>query len=806
MTDSKGLQKPHVGRALVVGALTASSALFATVPAAAQDGDEVARDGRLTEIVVTAQRRSETLQSVPISAEIVSGGMLAQQNLNSLVELAAVKPSVRVAEGGRNSDIYIRGTGSGESQSFDQSVGTFIDDIYHGRSRTSVGAFLDLERVEILKGPQTTYFGNNAIAGAFNIVTKKPTDEYEGWLRGLISAGSGRSSGEDGGQYAIEGSVNVPFSDAFGLRVAATYNGHDGYFFNTATNENGGEEERGAARATLRYNPDDRLDVTLKGEWSESTSTPGLFAVYENCPPPVRFGGPAGLCGIALGAGGPIGIETHEFANQEGAVRQLDTVESVLNIDYEIGDLTLTSTTGYYEYDFEYDQDTDSTDLELVHISAPEQFHQFSQELRISSPTGGQFEYMAGLYVQTDDLEVEQNINFFLLTPLIESIPPFAPLVPFLPLAQNVSAHQESETYSAFAAVTWNAANALSFTASLRGTVVDKELVNWEQDYGTATESWGGFVPFPDSVIPLAEALGLGETGTISLDRTDEGLMPGARIQYDMEDTMLYASYTRGFKAGGFNFADTTADPINLGFEPEYVDAFELGAKSELFDRRLRVNLALFLNDFSDLQVAVSGNNSSGGFTNFVRNAAESRSQGIELEASWAVNSYFTLSGAFTLLDSEYRDYQGAEPTEDQKLAFVLLDPANNDPDDAPRQDLSGHTTPFAPDFSGNVSGILVVPVSDRFELSMTGTLIFSSEYQLTATDDPLTVQPSYTRVDAGITFRPQEGPWAFDVIGKNLTDETIRTFSTITPTTFGTLLSNRQPYRSIAFQFRYDF
>lgn len=806
MTYSNKTQDFRAGHHFLAGALIAL-ALLATQPVAAQVSDDEVDDTLLPVIIVTAQRRSETLQSVPISAEILTGEEIATQNLNSLVEVAAVKPSVRVAEGGRNSDIFIRGTGSGESQSFDQSVGTFIDDIYHGRSRTSVGAFLDLERVEILKGPQTTYFGNNAIAGAFNIVTKKPTDEFEGWVRALVSPDSGRRSGEDGGQYAIEGALNVPLSDAFALRVAAAYNGHDGYFFNTATNRNGPEEERRSARATLRYNPDERLDLSLKAEWSESSSTPGLFAIYENCPPPVRFGGPAGLCAIALGAGGPIGIETHEFANQDGAVREFYTVETVLNVDYQIGDLTLTSTTGYYDYDFVYDQDTDSMDLELVHISAPEDFEQFSQEFRVSSPTGRDFEYMAGLYFQSDDLAVEQNINFFLLTPLIESVPPLAPLVPFLPLAQNVSAHQESETYSVFAALTWNLNDKLSLTTSLRGTIVDKELVSWEQDYGTATRSWGGFVPFPDSVIPLAEALGLGAAGTISLDRTDEGLMPGARLQYDTDgNTMLYASYTRGFKAGGFNFADTTADPVNFGFEPEYVDAFELGAKSELLDRRLRLNVAVFLNDFSDLQVAVSGFNSSGGFTNFVRNAAESRSQGIELEANWAVSSYFTLSGAVTLLDSEYRDYQGAEPTEDQKLAFVLLDPANNDPDDAPRQDLSGHTTPFAPDYSGNVSGTFTFPLLDRFDLSIRGTLIFSDEYQLTASDDPLTIQPSYTRVDAGITFAPQDGAWAFDVIGTNLNDETIRTFSTITPTTFGTLLSHRMPYRTVAIQLRYEF
>src|SRR5262245_28021514 len=163
---------------LAGGALT-TLVLFS--PETRAQSQEVA----LEQVVVTAQKRRESIQEVPISAQVLSAQTLAQQNINSLVDVAQITPSLHIGISGRTNELYIRGIGSGANQSFDQSVGVFIDDIYHGRSRSSAMTFIDLERVEVLKGPQSTFFGNNAIAGALSIVTQKPTPEYEGFARGL---------------------------------------------------------------------------------------------------------------------------------------------------------------------------------------------------------------------------------------------------------------------------------------------------------------------------------------------------------------------------------------------------------------------------------------------------------------------------------------------------------------------------------------------------------------------------------------------------------------------------------------------
>src|SRR5882762_5906458 len=203
-----------------------------TTPTTSPDEMKYHGETRLEEIIVTAQKRTENLQDVPVSVQVIGGQILAQQNHNSLEELTQTVPAVHISAGadqnGSNS-IFIRGIGSGSDPSFDQSVAVFTDDIYKGRSRMSEAAFLDLDRIEVLKGPQTTFFGNNAIAGALNIVTKKPGDHFDAWSRALYGMF---------GQYAVEGAVSGPITDTFGARLAVTRNGDDrGWIENVSLGE-----------------------------------------------------------------------------------------------------------------------------------------------------------------------------------------------------------------------------------------------------------------------------------------------------------------------------------------------------------------------------------------------------------------------------------------------------------------------------------------------------------------------------------------------------------------------------------------
>lgn len=766
-------------------------------PPSSSGGGDTSESTAPGDIIVTAQRRAERLQDVPVSVQVVGEMAIRTQNLTSLVSLARQNPSIKVQGSGRSSNFYIRGTGSGESQSFDQSVGTFIDDIYHGRSRYSEAAFLDVERVEVLKGPQSTYFGNNAIAGAINIITNKPGPEFSGWIRGLISP----TSGENGGQYALEGATNVPLADGLALRVAGTMNGQRGYLQDVATGQYAPHQDNLAFRATLRYAPTDDFDITLKGEIGESINKGGLVLRQTQCPPAAPFTA-SGFCAVNLAAGAPNGLDNSLYTSNAGNLSTLRNEEALLTVNYGIGQHTLTSTTGYYAYRFGLNLDNDGTATQLLNVQAPERYRQFSQELRLASPTGGTLEYLAGLYFQDDRLDIRQDVGFFFLTSALSTPPPFAALRPLLPIGQSVTARQDERLYSGFGSVTLNASDQLKVTLGLRGSIVEKDF-DWRLVLGTATQAYGGIVPFPDALQPVAARIGIGTPGTVNLKRSDSALMPSARVQYDVDrDVMFYASYTRGFKAGGFSVAELSADQANYPFQPEHVNAYEIGAKTQFLNRRVTLNLAAFRNDFSNLQVVINGTNAAGAPVNFVRNAASSRAQGIELELQAAVTDTFRLSAAGTYLDSKYRSYPNAGTTYAQQFAAIQ---AGRNPS-AERQDLSNRSTLYAPKWSGTVTGTLTVPLGSDLKLTTEATGVFSSEYNTIFTLDPLAVQPGYARLDARVTLEALDGRLGFDIIGKNLTNTTILTFSGYQPNSRGSFFQDRQPFRNIAFQARYRF
>lgn len=752
--------------------------------------------GPIGDIVVTAQRRSESLQRVPVSVEVVSQEAIRAQNIVSLVSLARQNPSIKVQGSGRSSNFYIRGTGSGESQSFDQSVGTFIDDIYHGRSRFSEATFLDIDRVEILKGPQSTFFGNNAIAGAINITTVKPGEDFSGFIRALASP----TSGENAGQYALEGAVTVPVAENLGLRVAGTMNGQRGYLRNVTTGQFAPHQDNFAFRATARYAPGSNFDVTLKGEYGENINKGGLVLRQTLCPPPAPFTS-AGFCAINAAAGAPNGLNNSLYTSNPGNLITLKTGEGVLTVNHDVGRATLTSVTGYYGYNFLLNLDNDGTARELLNVQAPERYRQFSQELRLASPTNGAIEYLAGLYYQGDQLDIRQDVGFFFLTPNLTAPAVFAPLRPYLPIGQSVSATQNEHVYSAFASLTFNASDRLKLEVGLRGSITEKTF-NWALALGTATQSYGAISPFPNALQPLAGAIGIGTPGTVRLRRSDKALLPSGRLQYELAaDVMAYASYARGFKAGGFSVAELSANPVNYPFAPEFVNAYEVGLKSRFLDRRLLVNLAAFRNDFSKLQVVINGTNAAGAPVNFVRNAASSRAQGVELEAQAVLTDIFRLSASGTYLESTYRNYPNAGATYAQQFAAIR---AGRNPS-AAVQDLSGADTLYAPRWSGTVTGTLTVPVSS-VNLTAEATGIFSSRYHTIFTLDPLADQGAYSRLDARVSIEAINGRLAFDIIGKNLTNTSILTFSGYQPNSRGSFFQDRQPFRNVAFQVRYKF
>jgi outer membrane receptor protein involved in Fe transport len=738
----------------------------------------------LTEVVVTAQRRTERLQDVPISAQVVSGQTVVVQNLNTLEDVTEIVPSVHIGANGRSSDMYIRGIGSGENQAFDQSVGTFIDDIYHGRSRTSAATFLDLDQIEILKGPQSTFFGNNAIAGAFNITTQKPSTGFGGTARALYG---------EYGEYATEAAVSGPIADTVAVRVAAIADGTNGWLDDVNVGLHVPRERNEAGRLSVLFHPGDQLDATLKIEGSRNRNTGGLGIGIGACPPPAPFV-VAGFCGAALAQNVPTGLDNDKISQSPGQEVNLDTDEYVLTVNYRNWNQTLTSVTGYYGYRYNLNLDADSTPATLLNIQAPEDYHQFSQELRIASPTDQPIEYVGGAYFQSDQLRFDQDFGYFFVSPTVAALRPFAPLVPYLPLGQDTHFAQPEDTYSLFGSVSWHATDRLTLSEGLRGSY-DRKTYDWNLFYGTSTQAFGGIVPLPSSVAPLAPLLGLGNPNTLSGSRTDHAWMPSSKIQYQLDPTtMAYLSYTRGFKAGGFNGADTSGVAANLPYGPEHVNAYEAGIKSTWLNSQLRVNFDLFRSDYSDLQVSTNLASTAGTFISLVKNAATSRSQGAELEAQWVATGHFRLATEVTYLDAYYVSYPNVSPTQIQQFFGVS------------NQDLSGRPTEFAPKWSGSVTGTFTTALPGDYRLTADVTDLFSSPYFLSGTDDPTVEQSSYQRLDGRVSIETPDRRWAFDVVGKNLTDRNILTFAAPYTLSPGSLYQAKQQSRSVAAQVRFKW
>lgn len=731
-------------------------------------------------IVVTAQRRTQNLQDVPVSVQVFTEKILAEKNLISLPDLNTISPSLLVLGSGRSSFMYIRGIGSGNNQAFDQSVGMFIDDIYHGRSRMGVAAFLDLDRVEVLKGPQSTYFGNNAIAGAFNLTTQKPSNEFDASARTLY--------GRDG-EYTVEAAVGGPITDTISGRAAILANGLKGWMQDVNSGTEAGGYRNRAGRMTLMFKPSKDIDATLKIEGGNDTSGARPVNIVK-CPPPAPYT-VSPSCQTALNLGLPIGLASNKNAESPGQGTTLDTQETVLTLNYRNWGHTFTSVSGYYDYDFNINLDSDSLPAVLVNVQAPERYHQFSQEFRVASPSNQPIEYLAGIYYQTSGLDVNQNINFDgTFAPVVKSTPAFASLIPFLPLAQLTKFKQNETSTSAFGSLSWNATDRLKVIGGLRVSSVKKDM-NQNISYGTDTRSFGGFVPLPASVVTAAGNLArTAASSTDGLARTDHASMPSASIQYKLAPaSMAYASYAKGFKAGGFNGTEGSGVAARFPFAPEHVDAYEFGLKNK-WDKLL-LNASLFRSNYSDLQTATSLFSSAGTLINVVSNAANARSQGIELEGQWVASSKFRLTGNLTYLDAKYGSNPGQPVTVLQRLQGLTV------------QDLSGKTTPYSPKWSGSLTGTYstLLPGSE-YRITSELSTIYSSSYNASTNIDPLFQQDGYVRLDGRLTLEIPNGRWAFDLIGKNLNDRNIVIFGA----NQSNFIEQKQRPRSLAVQARYRY
>ena len=750
----------------------------------------------LDEIIVTATKRPVEMQDAPIALSVVSGDKIEAMGLAELEDLVLYVPNVHIGQAAITSLLFIRGVGSGQNPGFEQSVGTFIDGVYFGRGAYSRAAFLDIERVEVLKGPQLTLFGKNTIAGAINITTAQPTEAFKGYVEAAFE------SEVDG--VSVSTMLSGPLSDTVRVRLSARKSEDQGWMTNTAAGGVGGpEDDKLAIRGALEWDASESLVFTLKAERNRfdirgreqmiSIATPTATSLYQTF----------GDANFSPGFGYLRNVRTSvqpEFHDVEASLVQLSAL-------YDWGDLAFKSITAVTGYDYQDSGDGDYSALEFLERSRLEEHEQFSQEFLLTSPGGDAIDFLAGVYFQTADLTSDR------ITPVrFTGLPPVDVAVRDrinTALGTDLQAgdidgdmfaffDQDTTTTSAFGELTFNIRDNFRIVTGLRYSRDEKEVLKsgFQSRVGSTTSD-------PFLAVVYGPILQISGTYAYTLERDVDHLTGNAGLQWNPNtDSMLYLNVSTGYKAGGFDEDNALGTLVNAEFEDETVLGVEAGGKFTVFDGRGRLNAALFHSKYEDLQVSTFDGNAS----LIVGNAAESVVTGLEADWTFAITEHLVLSGALALLNAEYDSFPDAACTSAQFTAWV----AAGNPRATCTQDLSGRPLQFAPEWAANIAARYVRPIGNDLELGLSVDINASDDMVIAADGDSLLDQKAYEKINARISLGTIDGKWLIAVVGKNLGDEATTTFGNDVPLGSlgfdGTYFQHIDPPRTITLQGRWSF
>lgn len=687
---------------------------------------------KLEEIIVTAQKRTESLQDVSVSVTALSGEKLSDFGIARLEEITAYVPNFVMSETGIGTTIYIRGIGSGINQGFEQSVGMYRDGIYYGRAQLARAPIFDMERVEVLRGPQVTLFGNNSIGGAVSMSASKPTDELEGFVAHL--------SDFDHGEKETTAVLSGPLTDDLGARLSLRKYNLGGYMFNAALNRDEPQRDYLTSRLNLIFKPSnlDFFDAGLLLENSTFDVKGRQIAIFQDsisqgATATTNYTQKVDTTGLDLGdilsdlpsANGQTVLDSSSldtrYSNNDSSINE--TNNAVLTLNFNIGEAQIKSITGYLGYTYNDVCDCDFSSASLLQYESDEDYKQTSQEFRYTSNAGDLIEVIAGVYYQKDELlfndalVTEQDSALSDLLNTIQADPSLSEALS--DIAGPRSFNQNTDMYSAFAQFTFNVRDDFRIMAGMRRSNTKKsasrELTFTKADRISSIESnldlSDPSIPhFLDGVIDevddeiffktkirsaLNTALNVSphrQSGERDIWKTSYALI----LEWDInEDILGYASRVRGFKSGGYDvrsnnptekqfiinnkreyITDPEANapgafvPGSFEFDDEESIAHEIGIKTAIGDFA-EINASYFYNQIKNLQVSVF----DGGVGFNVTNAAEAVSQGVEIDWRVAVTEKVMITGSVGWLDFEFKDYQDGVCTATDRLALSNASP-----------------------------------------------------------------------------------------------------------------------------------
>lgn len=693
-----------------------------------------AEQSGVQDIVVTAQRRVERLQDVPIAISAITATRLEAAGVATATDLGAVTPALNTGSTQNYFQPRLRGIGTqGFGPGVENPIATYIDGVYIASAPASLLSLADIERVEVLKGPQGTLFGRNATGGLIQVVTSEPSQELKG--SASVSYGNYRA-------LVTQGSISGGNDTIVGSLAVRNAHQSDGFGRNFVLNEDTNQPERDfGVRAKVVLRPTPTTTIHLSGDY---TSSSGSYPTTR------QWAGEAPLFGPPT-PGGPWDAD-----NDTPSRNRLKAGGAMARIDQDLGGADLVSITAYRESSYFYQLDFDGTRTPALFIVNRQSDWQFSQELQLASAASSPVKWLVGAYYfRSNGAFDPATVNF--------DGPNLTPQSPTFPVRQVAyDGKQESTSWAAFAQATVPLNDRTNLTAGLRYTT-DKRSMDVTQNVSLLN---GITVPtrFQDSA----------RFGRVTWR---------AALDYRLTpDSMIYASYNRGFKSGGFNLT-VPSDP---DYRPEVLDAFEVGVKADLFDRVLRLNPSVFYYDYQNIQVQYFTPQGQIG----ILNGPSARLFGLDLDFQIVPTRAVQIFGGISLIDHQFGQYRNAP--------FQLPVPTGGTfltTGDATHNDL-----PFTSNFSGNIGFMVTQPLPGG-NVTVDTNVYYNSGFYSEA--DNLRKQPAYEAVSAGIAWSSKDDLLNVRIWGKNLTNSATATQFSAGPAGVGV---SYQPPRTYGVSLRVRF
>jgi len=736
------------------------SALFAGAAYAQDEADEATVDA----IIVTAQKREQSLQDVPIVVTAVGEQQLEDAGVKDIKDLTVLTPGLLVTSTSSETvtTARIRGVGTvGDNPGLESSVGVVIDGVYRPRNGVGFGDLGEMERIEVLKGPQGTLFGKNTSAGVINVISKQP--EFTFGAEGELTVGN---YGAIGAAASVTGPI---IDDVLAGRLFVVKRERDGFYDirtgdGPRTNTEDANQNFYSVRGQLLATPTDALEIRFIADYTkrDEDCCAGV-AVVNN---PVRQGYIDTLSASDSGVLNPANPgQRIAYANRDTTQEIEDKgLSAEVNWDTGLfGDATLTSITAWREFYNLSAQDSDFSTADIWYRPADGRnsvtFEQFSQEFRLAGQAD-RLNWLVGVFAAKEELSAKNTLLFG------DDYRPYFSLIASgglsqaaLPGAYYVSGtgqadlyNQEAKTIAVFTNNSFEITDALELTVGLRFTSEEKTLATQYNNTGTGLPCFALSLclPWTDSNFNNVDT---------NQKRTEEEWSGTAKLAYRFNESVMgYLSYARGYKAGGFNLdrartlVSTTVAPyytINTktAFDAEFVDSYEAGLKTTLFDRSLLLNFSAFIQNYEGFQL-----NAFTGISFIVTSIPEVNSSGFDADFVWfSPIDGLRLQGGLTFADTEYGDFV-------PPAGASLLLPGNN--------------MSFAPLWSGSLSGSYDRDLGENFTMRASLSAKFTTEYNTGSDLNPRKVQDDLTVLNGRIAFGTRDERWSLELWGQNLTDQ----------------------------------